>query len=206
MKGMVRGEALTKSFLLICFSTAFLTFWVQQQAIASIFRNKEVALTKTQLTPQGHITPTIPLPTPTPGTVQPSPVSPVEDTWLKIKLKERRVYVYRDNKVKTSFQIAIGKPGWETPTGRFQVMQMVKDPAWEHPWNGKIFPPGPNNPLGVRWIGFWSDGKNTIGFHGTPNERVMGQAVSHGCVRMRNRDVVALFELVKVGTTVVVEN
>jgi lipoprotein-anchoring transpeptidase ErfK/SrfK len=83
---------------------------------------------------------------------------------------------------------------------------MVKDPAWQHPWNGKIFPPGPNNPLGVRWIGFWTDGKNTIGFHGTPNERVMGQAVSHGCVRMRNPDVVALFELVKVGTTVVVEH
>ncbi|HEY9299345.1 MAG TPA: L,D-transpeptidase [Phormidium sp.] len=206
MKGMVRGEALTKSFLLICFSTAFLSFWSQQQATASIFRNKEVELTKSQVIPQGHILPTTPLPIKTPGTVEPSPVSPVEDTWLKIKLRERRVYVYQDNKVKTSFTIAIGKPGWETPTGRFKVIQMVKDPAWQHPWNGKIFPPGPNNPLGVRWIGFWSDGKNTIGFHGTPNERVMGQAVSHGCVRMRNRDVVALFELVKEGTPVIVEH
>lgn len=206
MKKMVRGEALTKSFLLICFSTAFFTLWTQQLATASIFRNKEVELTKSQPIPQGHTVPTTPLPTQTPGTVQPSPVSPVEDTWLKIKLKERRVYVYRDNQVKSTFPIAIGKPGWETPTGRFQVIQMVKDPAWQHPWNGKVFPPGPNNPLGVRWIGFWTDGKNTIGFHGTPNERVMGQAVSHGCVRMRNRDVVALFELVKVGTTVVVEH
>lgn len=205
MKKMVRGEALTKSFLLICFSTAFFSFWTQQQATASIFRNKEVELTKSQPMPQGHIVPNIPLPVQTPGTVQPSPVSPVEDTWLKIKLKERRVYVYLGNKVKTSFPIAIGKPGWETPKGKFKILQMVKDPAWEHPWNGKIFPPGPTNPLGVRWIGFWTDGKNTIGFHGTPNERVMGQAVSHGCVRMRNRDVVSLFELVKVGTTVVVE-
>lgn len=206
MKKLVRGEALTKSFLLICFSTAFLTFWAQQLATASIVRNKQVELAKSQLLPQSHIVPTTLLPTQTPRTVQPSPVSPVEDTWLKIKLKERRVYVYQDNKVKTSFQIAIGKPGWETPPGRFKVIQMVKDPAWQHPWNGKIFPPGPQNPLGVRWIGFWTDGKNTIGFHGTPNERVMGQAVSHGCVRMRNRDVVALFELVQVGTTVVVEH
>jgi len=205
MKGMVRGEALTKSFLLFCFSTTFFSFWTQQQATASSFRNKEVELTKSQLIPQGHIVPTIPLPTQTPGTVQPSPVTPVEDTWLKINLTERRVYVYRENQVKTSFPIAIGKPGWETPTGRFKILQMVRNPAWQHPWNGKIFPPGPENPLGVRWIGFWTDGKNTIGFHGTPNEGVMGQAVSHGCVRMRNRDVVSLFELVKVGTSVVVE-
>ncbi|MFB2892265.1 L,D-transpeptidase [Aerosakkonemataceae cyanobacterium BLCC-F50] len=206
MKKMVRGEALTKSFLLICFSTTFFSFGSQQQATASIFRNKGVELTKSQPIPESHTVPTTPLPSQTPGTVQPSPVSPVEDTWLKIKLQERRVYVYRDNQVKTSFPVAIGKPGWETPTGKFQIIQMVKDPAWQHPWNGKVFPPGPNNPLGVRWIGFWTDGKNTIGFHGTPNERVMGQAVSHGCVRMRNRDVVALFELVQVGTTVVVEH
>ncbi len=216
MKGMVRGEALTKSFLLICLSTAILSLGSQPQATASIFRNKEVQPTTSKPKPENQVLPTTPLPTPTPATtplptstpdtVQPSPVTPVEDTWLKIKLKERRVYVYRDNQVKASFQIAIGKPGWETPTGKFQIIQMVKDPTWQHPWNGKLFPPGPNNPLGVRWIGFWTDGKNTIGFHGTPNERVMGQAVSHGCVRMRNRDVVALFELVKVGTTVVVEH
>jgi len=205
MKGMVRGEAATISFKLLCFGTAFLLLWTQHLATASIPRNKQVEAASSQEKPQGQTTPGTQLPTPTPGTVQPSPVSPTEETWLKIKLTERRVYVYRNDQVKTSFQIAIGKAGWETPTGRFKVIQMIQNPAWQHPWNGKIFPPGADNPLGLRWIGFWTDGKNVIGFHGTPNERVMGQAVSHGCVRMRNRDVVALFELVQVGTTVVVE-
>lgn len=204
MKGMVRGEALSRSLMLLGLSAAFLVLWVQREAIASIPRNKEVEVTTRQLKPQSHVVPGTQLPR-LPAVQQRSPVDPIEETKLVIKLKERRVYVYHNNKVKTSYPIAIGKQGWETPTGKFKVLQMIANPAWEHPWNGKVFPPGPNNPLGLRWIGFWTDGKNTIGFHGTPNERVMGQAVSHGCVRMRNRDVIALFELVKVGTPVIVE-
>lgn len=130
--------------------------------------------------------------------------NPVADTHLVISLGDRRVYVYDQDQVKTSFPIAIGRGGWETPTGEFQVMQMIRDPRWEHPFTGVIVPAGGTNPLGSRWIGFWSDGTNTIGFHGTPNESSVGQAVSHGCVRMYNRDVQALFEMVAVGTPVTV--
>jgi lipoprotein-anchoring transpeptidase ErfK/SrfK len=54
-------------------------------------------------------------------------------------------------------------------------------------------------------VGFWSDGNNVIGFHGTPEEALIGQAVSHGCVRMRNADVAEFFDRVQVGTPVVVE-
>jgi lipoprotein-anchoring transpeptidase ErfK/SrfK len=57
----------------------------------------------------------------------------------------------------------------------------------------------------VRWIGFWTDGTDHIGFHGTPTLSSIGKAASHGCVRMRNEDVVALFEQVQMGTPVVVE-
>lgn len=124
---------------------------------------------------------------------------------LIIRLGERRVYVYSADEVQTSYPIAVGKSGWETPTGRFEIIQMIRDPAWEHPWNGTVVPPGPNNPLGDRWIGFWSDGINYIGFHGTPAEELVGQAVSHGCIRMRNADVRTLFELVSLGTPVIVE-
>jgi lipoprotein-anchoring transpeptidase ErfK/SrfK len=56
--------------------------------------------------------------------------------------------------------------------------------------------------LGERWIGFWTDGQDTIGFHGTPNVKSIGTAASHGCVRMYNQDVRVLFDLVKVGTPV----
>jgi lipoprotein-anchoring transpeptidase ErfK/SrfK len=62
--------------------------------------------------------------------------------------------------------------------------------------------PGPDNPLGQRWIGFWNDGKDEIGFHGTTNLSSIGKAASHGCVRMSNKNVKELYKIVKVGTVV----
>ena len=128
-----------------------------------------------------------------------------KNTSLIVKLSDRRVYVYQNNQLKASYPIAVGKRGWETPLGRYHVLNMQRNPAWQHPWNDKVIPPGPDNPLGARWIGFWTDGKNFIGFHGTPEERLVGQAVSHGCIRMRNQDILALYALVKIGTPVTVE-
>ena len=126
-------------------------------------------------------------------------------TRLVLKLNERKVYAYQDNRLLVIYRVAIGKKGWETPEGEFEITQMVENPKWENPWNGKISAPGPNSPLGERWIGFWNDGKDYVGFHGTPGEHLIGQAVSHGCVRMRNADVKALFELVDEGIPVIVQ-
>lgn len=123
---------------------------------------------------------------------------------LVIDLSDRNVTVYEGAQVVAQYPIAIGRSGWETPVGEHRVMQMVVDPAWEHPWTGEVIPPGPDNPLGVRWIGFWTDGVNAIGFHGTPNEASVGTAASHGCIRMYNQDVVQLYEMVRLGTTVAV--
>ena len=125
---------------------------------------------------------------------------------LILRLSDRRVYYYRGEELIVSYPVAIGRQGWETPTGNFQIFQKVVHPTWQHPFTGEIVPPGKDNPLGSRWLGFWSDGNNAIGFHGTPNEELIGQAVSHGCVRMRNADIVALFEKVEMGTVVIVEN
>ncbi|MEG3436120.1 L,D-transpeptidase [Pannus brasiliensis CCIBt3594] len=126
-------------------------------------------------------------------------------THLILKLKERKVYVYRDDKVLHKFTVAVGKKGWETPTGKFQVRELVRNPVWTNPWTGQTTPPGPNSALGERWIGFWTDGKNSIGFHGTPTVNSLGKAASHGCVRMRNSDVKVLFDLVQMGTPVIVQ-
>lgn len=126
-------------------------------------------------------------------------------TRLVLKLKERKVYAYQNDQLLTSYQVAIGKKGWETPQGKFQIIQMIRNPKWANPWNGKISAPGPNSPLGERWIGFWTNGKDYIGFHGTPGEHLIGQAVSHGCVRMKNTDVKALFKLVDKGISVIVQ-
>jgi lipoprotein-anchoring transpeptidase ErfK/SrfK len=124
---------------------------------------------------------------------------------IVLRLSERRVYLYQGEQELASYPVAVGKPGWETPTGSFEVIAMIENPSWQNPWTGEVRPPGPNSALGLRWIGFWSNGKDTIGFHGTPTIESIGYAASHGCVRMHNEDVVALFEQVDMGTTVIVE-
>ena len=126
-------------------------------------------------------------------------------TLLVLKLSERRLYGYQGDRQVVSYPVAIGRADWETPTGDFTVQQRQQHPTWQHPFTGELVPPGPENPLGARWIGFWTDGNNAIGFHGTPDEHLIGQAVSHGCVRMRNADVVELYERVRVGTRVIVQ-
>lgn len=135
------------------------------------------------------------------------PILPeVEEMRLVLRLGERRVYVYDGEAVQASFPVAVGKPGWETPTGSFEVMHMLRDPGWTSPFTGEQIPPGVDNPLGERWIGFWTDGTNFIGFHGTPTRESVGYAASHGCVRMYNEDIRQMFEMVSVGTPVIVEN
>lgn len=135
------------------------------------------------------------------------PETPVKvmATHLVLDTGKRRVYAYKDKEVLASYPVAVGKKGWETPKGNFKVIQMVINPVWKNPWNGKVSASGPNSPLGERWIGFWTNGKNTIGFHGTPTVKSIGSAASHGCVRMFNKDVKALYEIVSHGTPVTVK-
>jgi lipoprotein-anchoring transpeptidase ErfK/SrfK len=134
------------------------------------------------------------------------PIFPeVTETRLVLRLSARRVYVYRGDELQVSYPVAIGRPGWETPIGSFEVFQMVENPGWTNPFTREVVPPGPRNPLGERWIAFWTDDTNYIGFHGTPNRDSVGRAASHGCIRMYNEDVRALYEMVEVGTPVVVE-
>ncbi|MBW4573692.1 MAG: L,D-transpeptidase [Aphanothece sp. CMT-3BRIN-NPC111] len=133
------------------------------------------------------------------------PAASTEVTRLEINVKRRRVTVYRGKTAVKSYPIAVGRAGWETPSGSFKVHQMYRDPAWMSPFTGAVIPGGsPANPLGRYWIGFWTDGKNWIGFHGTPNTKSVGTAASHGCIRMYNKDVQELFNQVSIGTPVTV--
>lgn len=124
---------------------------------------------------------------------------------LEISLSRKQITLFQGTTQIKSYPVAVGRPGWETPTGVFQVQSMIRDPAWKNPFNDSVIPGGhARNPLGRRWIGFWSDGKNWIGLHGTPNPESVGHAISHGCVRMHNRDIEELFETITMGTPVVV--
>ncbi|MBE9079484.1 L,D-transpeptidase [Romeria aff. gracilis LEGE 07310] len=149
-----------------------------------------------------------PAPLPTPDTA-PEPVAtpdlPEEaPIRLVLRINARRVYAYRGEAVVASYPVAVGKPGWETPTGEYEVFSTIVEPGWTNPFTGEVAPPGPSNPLGERWIGFWTDGENVIGFHGTPNRESIGRAASHGCVRMYNEDIRELYEIVEMGTPVTV--
>ncbi len=135
----------------------------------------------------------------------PKLAAPNPEIRLVVSLGARRLEVYRNNQLQASYPLAVGKQGWETPTGTYQVMQRFRNPVWQHPITGQIVPPGPDNPLGGWWIGFWTDGKHQIGFHGTNEEDLIGQAVSHGCLRMRNQDIAAVFSQVGDGTPVIVK-
>ena len=108
---------------------------------------------------------------------------------LVLSLEERHLELVRDGKPTIRYEVAVGQDDWQTPTGEFEVMSKLENPAWMHPITKEEIPPGPENPLGARWIGFWSDGVAQIGFHGTNQEELIGEAVSHGCVRMRKRDI-----------------
>ncbi|WP_448527269.1 L,D-transpeptidase [Parathermosynechococcus lividus] len=131
---------------------------------------------------------------------------PALERKIVLRLRERRVFLYEGDQVLVSYPVAVGKPGWETPQGQFKVLHKVVNPRWESPFTGAVIPPGPRNPLGDRLIVFAPMGNNNYaGFHGTPNESAIGQAVSHGCVRMRNSDIRALFEKIEVGTRVIVQ-
>ncbi|TAN99269.1 MAG: L,D-transpeptidase [Phormidium sp. SL48-SHIP] len=127
-----------------------------------------------------------------------------EDLYLEVSLSQRTLSVYYDQQPQHHYSLAVGREGWETPTGVFEVIETRKNPAWEHPLTGEVIPPGPTNPLGDRWIGFWTDGQVYIGFHGTADESNLGAAVSHGCLRLSNSDIRELYEQVEPGTPVIV--
>jgi lipoprotein-anchoring transpeptidase ErfK/SrfK len=124
---------------------------------------------------------------------------------LVLRLGERQVYVYQGTEAIATYPVAIGRPDTPTPTGEFQIFETLENPSWKNPRTGEVEPAGADGSLGTRWIGFAQMPNGVIGFHGTPNRASIGRAASHGCVRMRNEDVVALFERVAVGTVVTVE-
>lgn len=140
-----------------------------------------------------------------PPAVNPAPVA--LERRLVLRLGERRLYLYEGagDRPSRTYPVAVGRSGWETPTGRFAIRERISQPIWQHPFKNQQIPPGEDNPLGSRWLGFWTDGTNSIGFHGTPNPESIGRAASHGCVRLYDRDIIDLFDRVEVGTPVIVE-
>jgi len=104
-----------------------------------------------------------------------------------------------------SFRVATGQAIYPTPKGVFHIVVKWVNPWWYPPtqdaWARGLqpVPPGPNNPLGTRWMGLSVPG---VGIHGTDEPASIGYSASHGCIRMQVPDAEWLFEHVDIGTTV----
>ena len=124
---------------------------------------------------------------------------------IVIKRESRVLLYYNGTKLKRTFRVATGQSSFPTPIGKFEIINMQRNPWWYPPQGSawaegeKPVPPGPSNPLGTRWMGISSP---YVGIHGTPNAASIGYSASHGCVRMLIPQVEWLFEQVEVGTPV----
>ncbi len=128
----------------------------------------------------------------------------VKQTNVVIRLESRTLELYEGDELVKSYDIAVGQDDWQTPIGHFAILDMQRDPLWQHPITGEAVESGPDNPLGSRWIGFAFDSGYHIGIHGTNQEELVGQAVSHGCVRMRDEEIQELFKELAIGTPITV--
>jgi lipoprotein-anchoring transpeptidase ErfK/SrfK len=123
---------------------------------------------------------------------------------IVIRRSSNQLLLYNGMKSWRSFAVATGQSQYPTPLGRFTILVKWKNPWWyppNSPWaqGQKPIPPGPNNPLGTRWMGLSAPG---VGIHGTPSDASIGYSVSHGCIRMHIPQAEWLFNHVEVGTTV----
>jgi len=114
-----------------------------------------------------------------------------------VSIPDRKLAVLESGRVVKIYSTAVGTPATPSPSGSYQIVQRIPDPTWYT--KGKIVPPGKANPLGTRWLGLSVKG---YGIHGTNRPSSIGHNASHGCIRMRNRDVEELFEMVAVGDPV----
>jgi lipoprotein-anchoring transpeptidase ErfK/SrfK len=116
---------------------------------------------------------------------------------IVVSIPDRKLAVLEEGKVVKVFPTAVGAPGTPSPTGAYTIVQRLTDPTWY--FHGQVVGPGKANPLGTRWMGLSAGG---YGIHGTNAPGSIGHNVSHGCIRMKNRDAEELFAMVAIGDPV----
>ena len=127
---------------------------------------------------------------------QPAPAAAAKRV-IVVSLEDRKLALVEDGKVKKIYTVAVGKPSTPSPVGTFTIARRVMNPTYSH--DGRTVPPGPNNPVGTRWMGLSIPG---YGIHGTNVPSSIGKAASHGCIRMAKADLEELYPMVAVGDTV----
>lgn len=132
-------------------------------------------------------------------------MAPVPEQLIIINRATNELALFENGHFVKKFVVATGKSSTPTPTGKFPIVNKIKN----RPFYKFNIPGGdPRNPLGDRWIGLDIDGTNgtTYAIHGNSNASTIGQHVSNGCIRMYNGDVRELFERVHIGTLVIIQD
>jgi lipoprotein-anchoring transpeptidase ErfK/SrfK len=116
---------------------------------------------------------------------------------IVVSLSDRKLALIENGQVTKTYPVAVGKASTPSPAGTFKIVNRVTDPTYYH--QGQVIEPGPDNPVGTRWIGLDRKG---YGIHGTNAPRSIGKAASHGCIRMAKADLEELFEILRPGDVV----
>ena len=106
---------------------------------------------------------------------------------VKVSLRNRQLTLFHNGKKIKTYPVAIGKMLTNTPTGQYVVVNRE---------------PNPGGPFGAMWLSLSRAG---YGIHGTNDPSSIGKAVSHGCIRMHNRDVLELAYQIPNGTKVYIQ-
>ncbi|MDD7911372.1 L,D-transpeptidase [Pseudovibrio exalbescens] len=126
-----------------------------------------------------------------------------------IDTNARYLYHVLPNKKARRYGVGVGRPGFEW-AGTHKVTRKAEWPDWRPPESmlqrrpdlPRFVPGGPKNPLGARALYL---GSTLYRIHGSNEPWTIGQAVSSGCIRMRNEDVMELYTQIPVGATVIVQ-
>jgi L,D-transpeptidase ErfK/SrfK len=130
---------------------------------------------------------------------------------IVLNVAQRMLFVFENGDPVRAFPVAVGMADWPTPRGQFSVLVKEIDPIWDVPVSiqqemardGKpvltMVPPGPDNPLGNRWLALSA---RNLGIHGTNQPSSIYRFTTHGCIRLHPDDMLELFDLVDVDTSV----
>ncbi len=164
-----------------------------------------------------RLNPNVPWPNPPAGTEVILPdctyAKPQRASSIRISLSRMEVTVYSaEGKLMALFPCSIARERNKRPDGALAVRVVAPNPNYTYdpqlfePGGEKttklIIPPGPNNPVGLAWIGLSLQG---YGIHGTPIPENIGRAESKGCFRLANWNAVKLMQMVEIGMPVVIE-
>jgi len=139
---------------------------------------------------------------------QPAPVRR-----LVLLRRERLIEVWEAGRIVACFPCTPGSSKTPVPLGIWHIIGNILMPTFR--WDKSVLdsgvrsstafelPPGPNNPVGIVWMGL---NRPSVGMHGTPTPDRIGRNESHGCIRLANWDAFLLTQLVKKGTEVEVRD